>query len=91
MEVVSRFDFKSVYPNPFNPVTTLSFDLPEAGYVSLVVYDIQGREAAALVDGQLSSGEHQAVFDGSDLASGIYFARLDNGKMQITQKLLLIK
>ena len=81
----------SVNPNPFNPTTTIAFALPEAGYVSLTVYDIQSREVAKLVNEHHSSGEYQAVFDGSDLASGIYFARLDNGELQMTQKLLLIK
>ena len=87
----SQFALHAAFPNPFNPVTTLNYYLPEAGKVSLVVYDITGREVAKLVDGHLSSGEHSAVWDAADFASGIYFARLDNGKMQVTQKMLLIK
>jgi len=86
-----HFRLDPAFPNPFNPVTTLNYYLPEAGKVLLTVYDITGREVASLVNGHLSSGSHQAVFEGSDLASGIYFARLDNGKMQMTQKLLLLK
>ena len=90
-EVVTQFGFKSVYPNPFNPVTTIAFGLPEAGKVSLVIYDITGREVQSLINSHLSLGEHEAVWDAEGFSSGIYFARLDNGKAQMTQKLLLIK
>nr|MBC8278458.1 T9SS type A sorting domain-containing protein [FCB group bacterium] len=86
-----QYSLAQNYPNPFNPVTTLNYYLPEAGEVLLTIYDIQGREAARLVDGHLSSGEHTVDWNAADFASGIYFARLDNGKVQITQKLLLIK
>jgi len=83
--------FYSAYPNPFNPTTTLSFVLPEAGEVLLAVYDITGREVASLVNGHISSGEHSVVWDANGMSSGIYFARLESGKTQMTQKLLLIK
>lgn len=79
------------HPNPFNPETTISFDLPEAGQVSLVIYDVQGREVARLADGFYPAGGHQLSFDGSDLSSGIYFVRMVSGNFYQTQKLLLIK
>ena len=81
----------SAYPNPFNPSTTISFEIRDAGFVNLTIYDITGREVAKLVDGLKPAGSHQVTFDGSDLSSGIYFARLTAGEFTRTQKLLLIK
>ena len=85
------FNIPDVYPNPFNPTTTISFDLPEAGKVSLIVYDIQGREVKRLVDGVSPAGSYQAVFDGSELSSGVYFARMEAGDFRQTRKMLLLK
>lgn len=76
-----RFVLRQNYPNPFNPVTTVEFDLPEAANVSLVVYDLMGREVAVIVSGRRAPGPHTAVWNGRDakdqeLTSGIYIARL---------------
>ena len=78
-------------PNPFNPTTTITFDLPQAGLVSLSVYDITGRQVAKLVDGMKPIGQHQIVFDASNLSSGVYFAVLNAGNFKDTRKLLLVK
>jgi hypothetical protein len=87
----SEFRITEVYPNPFNPSTTISFDLPRAGHISLRVLDLLGREVAVLKDGFLETGTHAAIFDGSKLSSGIYFARLDAGEFSRTRKLVLLK
>ena len=87
----TEFTLYPAYPNPFNPMTNLSFSLPEAGDVMLVVYDIQGREVARLVNGFYPTGTHESVFNGSELASGVYFASLTSGGFQLTQKIILIK
>ena len=89
--IPAEFTFFPVYPNPFNPETTISFELGNAGFATLVVYDITGREVARLVDGFRPAKVHEAIFDGSELASGIYFARLTAGDFQQTRKMLLIK
>ena len=91
-EGTGGYALNSTYPNPFNLSTTLSFELPQSGEASLIVYDILGREVARLLDSYQSAGIHQLVFDGSALSSGIYFARLSsvNGQTQ-TQKLVLMK
>lgn len=79
------------YPNPFNPTTTLSFTLQEAGRVHLAVYDVSGRLVAAVVDGYRQAGSHDVTFDGSGLASGIYIYRLTAGGFTATGKMVLMK
>ncbi|MBC8278922.1 MAG: T9SS type A sorting domain-containing protein, partial [FCB group bacterium] len=81
----------SAYPNPLNPETNLAFNLPEAADVSLVIYDVQGREISALVQGWQNAGQHHLKWDASGLASGIYFAKLQAGPDNAMQKLLLLK
>ncbi len=81
----------SVQPNPFNPETTIQLFLPQSGMVSLTVYDVKGREIVNLFDGWYPDGTYEAVFDGSGLTSGIYFARLQAEGVDFTQKLLLLK
>ena len=88
---IKEFTLYQNIPNPFNPATTLSFDLPTAGDVLLTVYDIQGREVSRLADGETSAGLHEIKFDAGGLSSGIYFAKLTSGNISKTQKLLLIK
>jgi hypothetical protein len=78
-------------PNPFNPVTTLSFTLPEASLVVLNVYDIQGRLVITLVNGLREAGQHQVTFDGSTLASGVYLYALEAGTNSATGKMVLMK
>ncbi|MBL7192159.1 T9SS type A sorting domain-containing protein, partial [bacterium] len=79
------------FPNPFNARTIISFELRDASYVRLIVYDIQGREVQSLVTGHLSLGEHQVVWNAEGMSSGIYFVRLEAGDFTQTRKLLLIK
>ena len=78
-------------PNPFNPLSTLQFDLSVSGYVSLKIYDLSGRAVATLLDRQLESGSHSVSFDGSSLASGIYLAALRSGESKAIKRMLLIK
>ena len=64
------------YPNPFNPGTTIPFVLGSAAHVSIVVFDVLGREVSRLTDTDFAPGEHAVVFDGSGMASGIYICRM---------------
>ena len=73
--IAKDFQLLQNYPNPFNPTTNLSYQLPAMSYISLKVYDMLGREVAILVDGVKDVGYYNATFDGSKLASGIYFVR----------------
>jgi hypothetical protein len=79
------------YPNPFNYITALSFDLPSSSFVNLEVFDMLGRKLVSLVDEQLPAGTHAVLFNASSAASGAYIARLRVGNNTFFQKLLLLK
>lgn len=81
----------TAYPNPFNPTTTISFDLPKAMQAQLRIFDITGRTVTTLADEQFTAGAHQLRFDGSRLPSGVYFARLQTGSFSEARKLILLK
>jgi len=91
-------DFKSLsyklnqnYPNPFNPVTTIKWQQPEAGFVTLKTYDVLGREVITLANEELSAGKHEVVFDASILSSGIYFYQLKAARFIETKKMVFMK
>jgi hypothetical protein len=79
------------YPNPFNPTTVIRYSMPEAGQVSLKVYNILSQEVANLVESNQSAGVHQVNFNASHLPTGIYIARLQAGAKVMTTKLQLVK
>ncbi|HEX7345065.1 MAG TPA: carboxypeptidase regulatory-like domain-containing protein [bacterium] len=76
---ISRPLINSFSPNPFNPQTAVNFTLPEAGFVNLAVYDLQGRKVADLLNGSLDAGAHQAIWNADGLSSGVYLFRLKAG------------
>ncbi len=86
-----EWEFSGVYPNPFNPTTTIAFSLKQNSPVHATLYDILGREVATVIDEIRPSGHHQVAFDGSNLASGMYFLHFQAGPLQETRKLLLLK
>jgi mannan endo-1,4-beta-mannosidase len=79
------------YPNPFNPTTVVSYQLSTIGEVTLVLFDLLGREIAVLDEGVRSAGRHEVRFDGSRLSSGIYFYRLTAGGKTMTRSMSLVK
>ncbi len=84
------------HPNPFNPSTTISFELPARGHVTLDIYDAAGRRIVGLVDAVQDEGLHRIVWDGRDssgsqVASGIYFSRLTAGGSTVTRKMVLVR
>jgi uncharacterized repeat protein (TIGR01451 family) len=85
------YSLEQNHPNPFNPVTTISFGLPDAGMVKLAVYDLLGRQVAELVNGYRPAGQHEISFDAGNLSSGIYVYRLEAGNFSGTQKMVLMK
>ena len=81
----------NAYPNPFNPVTTIKYELPEDGFVQLLIYDLLGNKIKTLVNSRHNAGRFQVLFDGSALPSGVYFYRLFTDRFSATRKLLLMK
>jgi len=79
------------YPNPFNPTTTIRYALPSRAHVLLTVFNILGQQVANLVDAIEDPGEHSVGFDGSGLASGVYFYRLRAGEYSSTRRLVLVR
>lgn len=75
--IPDNFLLSQNYPNPFNPNTKIKFELPGTSNVKLTVYDITGREIAVLVNGTTQAGRHEVAFDGSNLASGVYFYKME--------------
>ena len=78
-------------PNPFNPTTTIGFTLPHADQVNLSVYNIRGQKVTTVVDQHLGAGAHTFEWDGSNVASGVYFYRLTVGETASTKKMVLMK
>ncbi len=85
------FELAQNFPNPFNPSTLIRFSLPQPSRVTLRVFDLAGRVVTTLVQGPLAGGAHEFVFDGRDLASGVYFYALEVGEFKQTRKAVLVR
>jgi parallel beta-helix repeat protein len=96
VSVVGAYELAQNYPNPFNPSTTISFALPEAGEVTLRIFNTQGQLVRTLVSGMLSAGRHQKIWNGADdsgrpVASGIYYCQLQAGGFSKVMKMSLVQ
>ncbi len=90
-QIPSETELRSAYPNPFNPVITLNFDLAQADVISMTVYDLMGRTIATILDTQLAAGSHTVQWDASQFASGMYLVQMKSGTYTGIQKVLLLK
>jgi len=98
-EIPTKYDLAQNYPNPFNPTTTIKYSIPlvetqgiaSLQSVTLIVYDILGREVATLVNQKQAPGNYSVKFDASKLSSGIYFYKLQSGSFAVTKKMILMK
>jgi hypothetical protein len=86
-----EFNLERAYPNPFNPVTTLQYALPEDSRVSLTIYNLQGRVVAELVNDMKIAGYHSIIWNASNHASGMYFVKMMTPEFTKSQKLMLVK
>lgn len=90
--IPAEFELSQNFPNPFNPVTNISFSLPRNGNVSLVVYDVFGKEVVKLINNvTLNPGEYKIDFNGTNLASGIYFYKFETSDFTETKRMVLLK
>ncbi len=87
----STFSLSQNYPNPFNPVTHLEFGISNFGFVTLKVYDLLGKEVKTLVNENMNPGRYKVDFDGSGLASGIYFYKIEADGFTVTKSMILLK
>ncbi len=90
-EVPAEYSLSQNYPNPFNPSTEFKLAIPEKSNVSLVIYDMLGRVAATLVNGELNAGVYKVNWSAEGFSSGVYFYRLTAGSFTTAKKMLLVK
>jgi hypothetical protein len=92
----SRAAIQRVYPNPFNPSTTIEFSVPKQGPTSIRVFDLRGRQVATLVDASMPAGQYRVRWDGRDpsgrdVSSGVYFAMIESAGTRHSVRLTLLK
>ncbi len=90
-DIAEGYALSQNFPNPFNPTTVISYQLPVDGDVNLAVYDAVGRRVAVLVEQRMSAGSHSVTFDASQLASGVYVYVLTSGDIRLTHTMTLVK
>jgi len=85
------YSLSPAYPNPFNPITTVPYELPEKCDVNISVYDIQGRLITQIINDRKSAGYHQIKFDGSNMSAGTYIVNMSTSNFTSSQKIVLLK
>jgi len=90
-KTIKEFSLSQNYPNPFNPSTTINYSIPKAGFITLKVFDVLGREVSELVSGEKPAGNYKIIFNAAGFGSGVYFYRLMTGNSVITKKLIVVK
>jgi hypothetical protein len=89
--VAHSYALNQNYPNPFNPTTDIGFQIPQAAFVSLKVFDVRGNEVARLINKEMHAGSYTETWNAGNLASGVYYYRLTAGSFSQIRKLLLLK
>ncbi|NQU68120.1 MAG: T9SS type A sorting domain-containing protein, partial [Candidatus Marinimicrobia bacterium] len=89
--IPSQISLAPAYPNPFNPVTNITFGLPYDSDVKINVYDMLGREVDQLVNSTLQAGSHKIVWNARNISSGLYVVKMETGNVTKIQKVLLMK
>ena len=90
-QIAETYSLSQNYPNPFNPSTKIQFSIPKSGNVKIMVYDITGKEAKVLVNERKEIGQYEVEFNGSSLASGVYFYRIEAGDFREAKRMVLVK
>ena len=90
-QIAETYSLSQNYPNPFNPSTKIQFSIPKSGNVKITVYDVTGKEAKVLVNERKEIGQYEVEFNGSSLASGVYFYRIEAGDFREAKRMVLVK
>jgi len=90
-EIAADFILLDAYPNPFNAITTNSYELPRAAQVKIEIYNLAGQKVETLVDDLMDAGHHQVAWDGSQYSTGIYFYKLTAGDRILAKRMTLLK
>ncbi|MCH7963353.1 MAG: T9SS type A sorting domain-containing protein [Bacteroidetes bacterium] len=91
LQIPESYELDQNFPNPFNPTTTIYYELPLEGFVTLKVFDVLGKEVKTLIGGYKTEGRYEVEFDATNLPSGIYFYQLRAGSFVETKKMVLMK
>ena len=86
-----EFALSAAYPTPFNPTTSLDLSLDSSGSVSVKIYNVVGQVVATLASGHMNAGYHTLTWDASNMASGMYFVKVEAGSNVAVQKMMLMK
>lgn len=90
-DIPGELKLEQNFPNPFNPTTNISYQLPENSEVTLEVFNMLGKHVATLVSGKQQAGRHEVSFDASELSSGVYIYRIRSGDFTDTRQMMLVK
>ncbi|MCF7912099.1 MAG: PKD domain-containing protein [Candidatus Cloacimonetes bacterium] len=90
-DIIEYIDKLSIYPNPFNPVANIQYELAESGNVSLKIYNLKGQKVVTLVNGYFEAGKHSISWDAENQSSGIYFIHYENSSINQVKKIALLK
>ncbi len=89
--IPEKFNLEQNYPNPFNPTTKINYELPSPGFVSLKVFDNNGKEIETLVNVEQNTGRYSMTFNAANYPSGVYYYRLETNNFSETKKMILLK
>ena len=89
--IPDKYQLSQNYPNPFNPATVIRYSLTENSFTTLKIYDITGREMTRLVNEKQEAGRYEVIFNGSNLASGVYFYELRSGDFVAQKKMVILR
>ena len=90
-QLPTKFQLKQNFPNPFNPSTSIEYSVPYEDKIVLTIYNILGEEVVRLIDETQPAGNYAITWDAANIASGIYFYKLQSGEISLTKKMLLLK
>jgi len=90
-EIPTKYELYQNFPNPFNPVTLIKYDIPKSGLVTITLYDVLGKEISKLVNESMKPGRYEITWDGKNFASGSYFYKIVSGDFTDIKKMILVK